>query len=337
MTTNTTLSTAKSGRLEGRGFRVPTALSGICARCIPVASSGPSVNDHVIVSVPFVYPEARRALPHPRKPSSTELRTVQWHRHSCLCAFAEPGTRPTADDVASLACISSELTPLALPHPRKPSSSCTPPLPFACPEPRRALTHPRKPSPFYGIPMNGGTLSCPLPFALPHSRNLFTPCASTGSTPLAPTHLRKPSRFFPFWHGRAAAKILIANPRLEFRLTARKLSQLRISNRKKIAIFHPVFRRSAKTVLPPSFPSGRGFIPSINRRRIVTVPLALNYPRKPFPRFASTEFTPFAPPHPRKPATRHPSLITGSLIYGGAIRNPCKHRKFSDIQISNRR
>ncbi len=188
--------------------------------------------------------------------------------------------------------------------------------------------------------MNSGTLFRPQHLLRPLTRcNLFTPCTSTRSTPLALPHPRKPSGFFPFWHEARGAKILIANPRLEFRLTARELSQLKISNRKFSAIFYPVFRRSPKTVLPPSFPSGRGFIPSVNRRRIVTVPLALNYPRKPFPRFASPEFTPFAQLHPRKPllVTHHPSLITGSLIYGGAIRNPCKHRKFSDIQISNRR
>ena len=180
------------------------------------------------------------------------------------------------------------------------------PAPFACPEPRRAQPHPRKPF-----------------LATRHSLAQRRNTADEG--PLT-------------------TEILIANLELEFRLTHRKIISLKISNRKKIAIFYPVFRRGAKTVLPPSFPSGRGFIPSINRRRIVTVPLvypearrAQLHPRKPFPRFASTEFTPFAPPHPCKPATRHPSLITGSLIYGGAIRNPCKHRKFSDIQISNRR
>jgi uncharacterized Zn-finger protein len=183
MATDTTLSAARSGTLEARGFRAlrvsgfwsprtvrpgrscgtvdstgvlppdPTALSGICARCIPVASSGPSVQWHrhsclcafaepgtrpiadadsslACISfelTPFACPEPRRALTHPRKRSSTELRTVQWHRHSCLCAFAEPGTQPTAYADASLARISSELTP------------------FACPEPRRAQPHPRKP------------------------------------------------------------------------------------------------------------------------------------------------------------------------------------------------
>jgi hypothetical protein len=164
MTTNTTQSEARSGALEERGFRVygfwcprtvrpgrscgtvdstgvlppdPTPLSGIYARCIPAASSGLSVNDHAVRSVPF-----------------------------------------------------------------------------ACPEPRRAPPHPRK-----------------------------------------------PSRFFPYWHEADTTEILIANPRLEFRLTAPKLSQLRISNRKKSAIFYPVFRRSAKIVLPPLFPSGRDSSP----------------------------------------------------------------------------
>jgi hypothetical protein len=87
-----------------------------------------------------------------------------------------------------------------------------------------------------------------VPFACPEPRR-------------APPHPRKPSRFFPYWHEADTTEILIANPRLEFRLTAPKLSQLRISNRKKSAIFYPVFRRSAKIVLPPLFPSGRDSSP----------------------------------------------------------------------------
>jgi hypothetical protein len=94
------------------------------------------------------------------------------------------------------------------------------------------------------------------------------PCISPDFTPFTLPHPRKP--FLATRHslaqrrntadeGPLVTEILIANPELEFRLTHRKLSQLKISNRKKIAIFHPIFRRSTKTVLPPSFPKGNGF------------------------------------------------------------------------------
>ena len=105
----------------------------------------PSVNDRRIVYVPFVYPEARRAQPHPRKPfrvisyssldteflietprleiAATTRKTnsmqnsnpdkmrvsrplridgLQWHRHSCLCAFARLSTRRMPNALGSL-------------------------------------------------------------------------------------------------------------------------------------------------------------------------------------------------------------------------------------------
>jgi len=146
------------------------------------------------------------------------------------------------------------------------------------------------------------------PFTLPHPRKLF----------LATRHPLVQRRNTAD-EGPLSTEFLIANPELEFRLTHRKLSQLKISNRKKIAIFHPVFRRGAKNVFPPSFPSGRGFIPSASDHAAVSIPIvypedaprrrrAQLHPRKPVPRFASPEFTPFvypearrAQPNPRKP------------------------------------
>jgi len=70
-------SSLPASSLKGRGFRafcVPTAPSGICVRCTPVASSGPSISNPGHRPIPLacpesrrVYPESRRAQPHPRK------------------------------------------------------------------------------------------------------------------------------------------------------------------------------------------------------------------------------------------------------------------------------
>ena len=114
-------------------------------KTIPEGRGFISVNDRRTVSVPFVYPEARRAQPHPRKPfrvisyssldteflietprleiAATTRRTnnmqnsnrdkmrvsrplwidgLQWHRHSCLCAFARLSTRRMPNALGSL-------------------------------------------------------------------------------------------------------------------------------------------------------------------------------------------------------------------------------------------
>ena len=235
MTTNTTLSAARSGALEGRGAVCvsgsrsprtvrpghscgtvdstgvlppdPTAVSGICTRCIPVASSGPSVNDRATV-----------------------------------------------------------------------------PAPFACTEPRHSLAQRRN-------------------------------AADEG--PLT-------------------TEILIANPELEFRLTHRKLSPLKISNRKKIAIFYPVFRRSATAVLSPPFPSGRGFIPSVTDRGNTSVPLvypedaprrrrALIHLRRPSPFF----------PFWHGAASRR-SRSSEFLIANARLEFAVSHSKEGPLKISNR-
>jgi hypothetical protein len=226
----------------------PTVLSGICGRCIPVASSGSSVNDHAIVSVPFACPEFRRAQPHPRKPF---LATRHWLAQR----------RNTADE------------------------------------------------------------------------------------------------------GPPTTEILIANPELEFRLTHRKLSQLKIPNRKKSAIFYPVFRRSAKTVLPPSFPSGTGFIPSVTDRGNISVPIvypedarrrrrALTHPCKPFMVFLSSKKNatstcplPLALTHPRKPSPFFPfwhdaasrrSRSAEFLIANARLEFTVSHSKEGPLKIPNR-
>ena len=106
---------------------------------------------------------------------------------------------------------------------------------------------------------------------------------------------------------------LIANLELESRPTRRKISPLRISNRKYLAIFHFIsrpLRRAASLSFPPSFPEGRGFIPSVKNPGRSPSPLAQLHPRKPF-------------------FTNHYSRVTSHefLIYCSAIRNPCKALK----------
>jgi hypothetical protein len=76
----------------------------------------------------------------------------------------------------------------------------------------------------------------------------------------------------------SSLQILIANARLEFSVTHRENSPVKISNRERIAIFHS---------------------------RSATAPLDFLSPL----------------------ITHHLSLITGFLIYGGAIRNPCNPLK----------
>jgi len=172
------------------------------------------------------------------------------------------------------------------------------PAPFACPEPRRAQPHPRKPF-----------------LATRHSLAQRRNTADEG--PLT-------------------TEILIANLELEFRLTHRKIISLKISNRKKIAIFYPVFRRGAKTVLPPSFPSGRGFIPSVTDQGNISVPIV--YPEDaPRRRRALT--------HPRKPSPFFPfwhnaaSRRSGSaefLIANARLEFAVSHSKEGPLRIPNR-
>jgi hypothetical protein len=190
---------------------------------------------------------------------------------------------------------------------------------------------------------------------------------------------------------------LIANLELEFRLTHRKISPLKISNRKFLAVLRFVFltprslpyprkpfvlclspntdrpashqlplalthpRKTSVSWQPPKttvtsacplplalphprrpsvrrvrqtasggflpFLEGRGFIPSVNIRGIISLPLVYPESRR-------------APNHPRKLFfTNHQSRATnhGFLIYGRAIRNQRNPFKNSNLKISNRR
>jgi len=223
MTTKTTQSAARSGTLEARGGLIPP-VNDLQPRC-SVAQA--------LLPVRFCYARAPE-----------------------MAHFA-----------ASLPCIAPNFTSFALSHPRNSLS-------------------------VRGIPMNIGTSSQPLPFACPEPRRAQPhPSKSFLASRYSLAQRRNTADEGPLTTG-----FLIANPELEFRLSHRKLCPLRISNRKKIAIFYPVFRRSAKTVLPPSFPSGRGFIPSVTDRGNTSVPLvypedaprrrrALTHLRKPPPFF----------------------------------------------------
>ncbi len=127
---------------------------------------------------------------------------------------------------------------------------------------------------------------------------------------------------------------LIANARLEFHLTHRKISPLRITlpavvgNRERIAISHFVS-------------GGRGFSPSINDLEPRSTPLAQLHPRKSFRCCRSSLLTTPATvkrPTSERPSylsesrrsariTSHESQVTSFLIYCGAIRNPRKPLK----------
>ena len=72
--------------------------------------------------------------------------------------------------------------------------------------------------------------------------------------PLAPPHPRKPSSLKP---QASSLQILIANLELEFRLTHRKISPLKISNRKYFAIFH--LTSQSRRPVSPNFQNGNSF------------------------------------------------------------------------------
>jgi len=127
--------------------------------------------------------------------------------------------------------------------------------------------------------------------------------------------------------GSRATEILIANLELEFRPTHRKISSLRISNRKYLAIFHLTSQSRCPT--SPNFQSGNPFgsaplvYPELRRAQLYPE-LRRAHPRKPLTspraalRVSSLRFS---------PATGHSSLITAFLIYGSAIRNRRKALK----------
>jgi hypothetical protein len=122
--------------------------------------------------------------------------------------------------------------------------------------------------------------------------------------PLAQPHPRKPSSLEP---QTSSLQILIANARLEFHSTHRKISLLKIPNRERIAIlqFTPQpLSRAASSNLQNGNPSGSAPLVHPELRR--------------------------AQPHSRKLFfTNHQTRVTSHefLIYGSAIRNRRKALK----------
>jgi hypothetical protein len=96
---------------------------------------------------------------------------------------------------------------------------------------------------------------------------------------------------------------LIANLELEFRPTHRKISPLKISNRKYLALFH-LASQARRRAASPNFQNGN----------LLSFPFPQLRSRKPLtPHKASSLRLSLA--------TGHSSLITRFLIYGAAIRN----------------
>ena len=183
-------------------------------------------------------------------------------------------------------------TPLAQLHPRKASASSLKSNPGRSHAPL-AQPYPRKPF----APFVNGREAKSVPLAQPHPRNRFVALIQ---------FLRATDR------GSRATEILIANPELEFRSTHRKISPLRISNRKYLAIFHLISRPRRRT--SPNFQNGNPFgsaplvYPELRRAQL--------HPRN---RFAHLiQFL---------RATDRGSRATEILSDGSAIRNPCKALK----------
>jgi hypothetical protein len=121
--------------------------------------------------------------------------------------------------------------------------------------------------------------------------------APAGGTPRA--RPRAPMRGRP-----KTVKFLIANLELEFRPTHRKISPLRISNRKYLAIFH-LTSQARRRATSPNIQGGNllGYLPLAQLR--TSNPLT--------PHRASSLSLSLA--------TRHSLPATAFLIYGAAIRN----------------
>jgi hypothetical protein len=229
--------------LEGRGFhafRVPTSPSRIH-----------SIKSLRFTSIPLVYPEVRRAQPRPRNPSPQSDRSFL------------PSLVEGRGFIPSIKNREFDSVPLAPLHPRKSSSrvdKCEF-IPLVYPEVRRAYPYPRNPSPCLDrhefIPL---ALTHPLkpspclnrheftPLALTHSRN---PSAIQGARKLVlQIKSHSPRVTDSFWppgparRGGPARRFgrLIANARLKFSLSHRKISLLKISNRERIAIFQLAFQ-----------------------------------------------------------------------------------------------
>ena len=156
----------------------------------------------------------------------------------------------------------------------------------------------------------------------------------------------------------SSLKILIANARLEFNVSHSKQNLLRISNRERIAIFHPRFhplaQKARATTRPPKVqPRFRPLYSSFKPRASSLQNLIAN-PELEFPAttrkqsigiesnrkkiaisyFDSHPFRRVPPAYLlagardlRSLVACRSSLVTGFLIHRTAIRNPCKALK----------
>ena len=124
-------------------------------------------------------------------------------------------------------------------------------------------------------------------------------------SPAIPISALRISRPYPsFQRSASSLQNLIANLELEFRVSPIRINELKFSNRKFSAILTKV----------------RGFIPSVNAFKLMSVPLALSHPRKPLlPRSAD-----------REPQAR---VI---LIANTRLKSELSARDSSRLQISNR-
>ena len=102
-----------------------------------------------------------------------------------------------------------------------------------------------------------------------------------GTTQSERTTIHRPAAPHPASHSkRLSSNFLIANPRLEFRLTHRKESLLKISNREEIAFFHIVLKASDDSA-PSADPGRRSPTSSSHDFPTYLLALAHTHPRKP--------------------------------------------------------
>jgi hypothetical protein len=122
--------------------------------------------------------------------------------------------------------------------------------------------------------------------------------------PAIPISALRISRPYPsFQRSASSLQNLIANLELEFRASPIRINELKFSNRKFSAILTKV----------------RGFIPSANAFKVMSVPLALPHPRKPL--------------LPRS-ADREPQAVI--LIANTRLKSELTSKDSSRLQISNR-
>jgi hypothetical protein len=124
-------------------------------------------------------------------------------------------------------------------------------------------------------------------------------------SPAIPISALRISRPFPsFQRSASSLQNLIANLELEFRVRPIRINELKFSNRKFSAILT----------------KARGFIPSVNAFKVMSVPLALSHPRKPLlPRSADRE-----------------PQATVVLIANTRLKFELSSKDSSRLQISNR-